>query len=504
MVQFDYPVHHAEDIWDAMQVAEALCESGEYDLFRGQRKDYPLVPTALRESVDANEVGRRLNELAGWVSQTAELSSLHHNADAILAVAQHYGLPTPLLDFSYSPKIACFFATDGAELGDTGTLVCINKDRFKKSWQDINERYFSDKGHYLTEVVEVDVRNLWRMQAQQGLFVRCHVDPMMLEMFSHMLHINFPQTVHAEICSRDEIYPVEKSHLEVLLDQYFLIDSYPERQRQLTESWGPPIASLSEEDVRQEQMTYFKSGKQPQPHRSWMSKSAQTWLLEPNEHFGADVRSRSVTITVSDGEYEPQLAEKLELELLNNLTPKQGAKRDSIDWKVVFPNGQEAYNSPEGMTPTKDEWAEFKISEMVDAIYSGMRNLPYSHEQVARAIARYIMMVQFGCYSVIEQTEGLEFDGGGFNCRGFCSRKNVVAALREDFFDLIDPSRLNDEGLLDFRDTLFVARQPKSSYDFDKFLDLFVDDLIPSHAAVAIESLVICLNPMKIEVLGES
>ena len=135
------------------------------------------------------------------------------------AVAQHYGMKTPLLDFTHSPDVAGFFATDGGQNGDTGTIICINRQRFVESWADINNRYIASTGSSLVSIVEIDVKNLWRLQAQSGLFLRYHVDSTMLEMFSFMLHIYFPQKAGTIILESARIYPKEKTHLEVMLDQ---------------------------------------------------------------------------------------------------------------------------------------------------------------------------------------------------------------------------------------------------------------------------------------------
>ena len=268
MTSYDYPEHYADNIYDAIALAEELKESGKYDLFRGQTECFQIIPSASRDGVNPAAVIEKLNEFANWVHDTHELASLQNNIPAITAVAQHYGLKTPYLDFTHSPEIAGFFATDGSKVGDTGTIICINKERFQNSWADLNKSYLEKEGSLLTDIIEVDVKNLWRLQAQEGVFLDCRVDPNMLEMFSHFLHIYFPQEDNQKIIDSSNIYPSEKSHLEVYLDKYFLIDSYPQREADLLKIFGTKI-EVQRRSIEDDLAPYFINESLPDIHKSW-------------------------------------------------------------------------------------------------------------------------------------------------------------------------------------------------------------------------------------------
>jgi hypothetical protein len=505
MTTHDYPEHTADSVWSALELAESLKASGEYDLFRGQRHTFPIQPSILRQDVDREDAAKKLKSFATWVHNTPDLSSLHQNSNALLAVAQHYGMKTPLLDFTSSPRIAAFFATDGAKDGDTGTIICLNRSRFVESWADINSRYFNAKGCQLTELIDIDVQNLWRLQAQAGSFLRCHVDPTMLEMFSHFLHIRFPQSSGTLILPRDEIYPLSKSHLEVLLDQFFLIESYPEREKRLKEIFGFSI-SIPEDSMVSEIKTYYKAKSIPEPDPSWSTEYANSWLQEPDERFHDHGPVRKINLCwpnfESHSEFEAAILQQLRLipdpELI-------GGSKARLTWSVVNERNEDLYVNPEGLTTEKDgAFTEFSVAAMLDAIYSGMRYLPYSHAQIERSIVRYLMMLQFGVYKVIDNCQGVEFEGAGVRGRGFASRTNILNALRDDFYELLDPRKLDENGELRPSDLLFAASRLKASYNFDRFLKMFVEDLIPSQAVTAIEGLVFGVNPMRIEVFGES
>ncbi|MRG45094.1 hypothetical protein GFS24_08205 [Chitinophaga sp. SYP-B3965] len=179
--------------------------------------------------------------------------------------------------------------------------------------------------------------------------------------------------------------------------------------------------------------------------------------------------------------------------------------RKNVKWTVSSSDGDLLYIDGEGYTKEKDnEFTEFPVSQMVDSIYSRMRNIPYNNHQIITAISKYLTIVQFGAYEVIEDAVGIEFEGGSVRNRGFCSSKKIYGALRSDFFNLINQNKLNSSNRLEIRDTIFCARHVKTSYVFENFIDVFAEEIIPTIAALAIEGLVIVVNPMRIEILGES
>ena len=74
--------------------------------------------------------------------------------------------------------------------------------------------------------------DLWRLEAQRGRFFFCPYDH--IERLYDFDRICFPKTHRYPMIHPEEIYPTRKSHLEILLDQYFM------NERLIESSWEPP------------------------------------------------------------------------------------------------------------------------------------------------------------------------------------------------------------------------------------------------------------------------
>ena len=171
--------YQAKDVDEAIEVATKLREKDGYDLFRGQVRSEWKPYTSLMRLLegDANalgEVRQKMSRFFAWLQATPGLSAIAENEDAAIAIAQHYGIPTHFLDFTTEPAVAGFFAADTAspQLGTESCIFCLKSADLLEFWNDICDIMEKSGGPVVhLELVRPKVPNLWRLQAQHGVFL---------------------------------------------------------------------------------------------------------------------------------------------------------------------------------------------------------------------------------------------------------------------------------------------------------------------------------------------
>jgi hypothetical protein len=176
------------DIYSAVWAMEKVLS--RETIFRGQfQAEWGLESTLMRPNADGTldvaELLRRIELTSDFISsvrlRSTELFGKQIDEDSLLAVAQHFGFPTPLLDFTKSFRVAAFFATQRAAYlkeaePPVGVIYCIFSADQKHTQIDRPEdnRLLQWAGVRLgsLHVIQPDIPDSDdRIRRQQGVFV---------------------------------------------------------------------------------------------------------------------------------------------------------------------------------------------------------------------------------------------------------------------------------------------------------------------------------------------
>jgi hypothetical protein len=135
-------------------------------IYRGlKRVDYDLIPRLGREKLSGTEPLKAEQTILRLFREQAYQYVSDHNLKGWdwLALAQHHGLPTRLMDWTRNPLVAAYFAVEKEHNGDS--VIWVYRERHfinTDSWPDPFER--REVGRFIPNHVTR------RITAQMGVF----------------------------------------------------------------------------------------------------------------------------------------------------------------------------------------------------------------------------------------------------------------------------------------------------------------------------------------------
>lgn len=256
------------------ELVTELAEGKSTYLYRGQSEDTWKLRTTFHrraESLDLT-LDKYLDQVIPQVHYdvSAALSYTFNLQDelefgAFLALCQHHGFPTPLLDWTFSPYMAAYFAFRGVKESDHPTdyvkLFLFDHVGWTKTYiQPVDLRHAKP---YISVVRPFATLNL-RILPQQGAFTVTNVADMEThirgcerrpQQFLHTVRISVKEkpTVMRDLnlmgINQHTLFPGLDGLFGALADRLLsgeMGETTPDKLRRLTQPQRPPLADLSE------------------------------------------------------------------------------------------------------------------------------------------------------------------------------------------------------------------------------------------------------------------
>ena len=492
---------YAKDINDALFYVAASKLEG-FDWFRGQINSWPLIPSLVRlKDTEINEASIKSKMLLDWINKNPRTQKYMMDLDYVVAIAQHYGLPTTFIDFTTESTIAAFFASHGIhkDLGNADlNLSCIYCLHSKNTQKNIDAIKHVNPTH--PRLVKINVDNLWRLEAQKGVFfdwpwaVEGIQD--MLDKILYVIRIAFPYSGPVEYPLVEMIYPKRKSQLEIMLDGYFQEAQIILSLHQWEKTGGDILFPLDRNEIKgitQKAFTQY-----PPVLDSWLNESAK-WKYDSTEKFKNATSDKKIQIIANRSLSLSQKIEQISKFINDTIVKNRLSRKRLITWEVRDQNNK-------AIRHYVDVRMAIDLSVICNEIWDGMRTLPYTNSNIAECIATTIALLSERSdkkiYNFFGDNITIEIGSlNGGHCQAIISRKDLQSSVRKDVLSFIRPehhSRVDDN----VEELLWVITDANRVFEFDKLVKLFPTIIIPTQFFLGGPNEPRFYSPAEIDILG--
>ncbi|MEZ9449370.1 FRG domain-containing protein, partial [Vibrio splendidus] len=192
--------------------------NAEYTVYRGIKdSEFKLEPSIMRLGYsDENELIKAEKRLFKAFKQQAlpHLEYTPKNDWEWLALAQHHGLPTRLLDWSKNPLIALYFAIEEETNSDSAIYVLIDRKDpvdIEKYDSPLDLKPHNDVRRYIPDNLTP------RIIAQNGLFT-AHTNLMAAYKSKQMIKFIIPNALRSDLKKQLSIYGINRFSIYPGLD----------------------------------------------------------------------------------------------------------------------------------------------------------------------------------------------------------------------------------------------------------------------------------------------
>ncbi len=482
--------HRASNLEAALAMAERMRTSGHATWFRGQTRNWPVLSSFVRkEPADRKVAIERFGLFQSWIRSVSALAEIARDEDALLAVAQHYGLATNLVDFSTEPKVAAFFAAQSpgprpSDDEDVSCIICVDYDELKDVCDSVRivRPDMPDP-----RAVTVRIGELWRIQAQHGVFLEYPFDVGFERHTFAFDRIIFPTerdpATLATLIPIEEIYPTQKSELEIHLDQFFMIEKMAQGTKAIHDMAAAGRISLHVQQPVPDGIEAECFGRTGLPvHDSWDPTRLNDWLRVDDENWKPVSAAPNVSIQYPRDGGPSEKIELLRGQILDVLTESRSLRTGPVKWTVL--------EAPANAT---------RAVRAMELVWDGLRRWPYDSLEIAQALG---MVIEFSVLvaqqpaarhtpalaealaarclgGVIEVEIGMEDSS---YTRGYANTELLRQAVRDDFSSyLTDRWRPQIKGI---RHILQIAFNPRRTLVFERLRAVFCTQIVPTQVVL--------------------